>query len=106
MLSLILNRAAHSPLARQVVEGFGPTRRVVDRFVAGARSEDAVRVARDLSVAGRSVTIDVLGEDVTEPDQARATVSGWSRVPTWNRTISPIPASGMSTVPTRRRSPP
>lgn len=42
------------------------TRQVVRRFVAGDEVPDAVGVAADLAASGRYVTIDLLGEDVTD----------------------------------------
>jgi proline dehydrogenase len=46
-------------------------RRVSRRFVAGTSIEDAVRATQTVNRAGMSVTIDNLGENVTNPDEAR-----------------------------------
>jgi proline dehydrogenase len=46
-------------------------RRVSGRFVAGTGIEDAVRATQAINRAGMSVTIDNLGENVTNPDEAR-----------------------------------
>jgi proline dehydrogenase len=46
-------------------------RRVSSRFVAGTEIADAVRVTQAVNGAGMSVTIDNLGENVTNPDEAR-----------------------------------
>ncbi len=46
-------------------------RRVSGRFVAGVEIGDAVRVTQALNQSGLSVTIDNLGENVTNPDEAR-----------------------------------
>jgi proline dehydrogenase len=46
-------------------------RRVSSRFVAGTEIEDAVRATQALNRAGMSVSIDNLGENVTNPDEAR-----------------------------------
>ena len=46
-------------------------RRVSGRFVAGTEIADAVRVTQTLNRAGMSVTIDNLGENVTNSDEAR-----------------------------------
>jgi len=46
-------------------------RRVSGRFVAGTEIADAVRVAQAVNRAGMSFTIDNLGENVTNPDEAR-----------------------------------
>jgi proline dehydrogenase len=42
------------------------------RFVAGTHVEDALRAARVVNDAGQSVSIDNLGENVTNADEARA----------------------------------
>ena len=46
-------------------------RRVSGRFVAGTEIADAVRVTQAINKAGMAVTIDNLGENVTNPDEAR-----------------------------------
>jgi len=42
------------------------------RFVAGSQVEDALRVARSLNQAGLAVSVDNLGENVTNAEEARA----------------------------------
>ncbi len=63
-LSTVLNRASRSARTRRAVESFPLTRRVVDRFVAGETTADALAATGRLVAAGRRVTLDVLGEDV------------------------------------------
>jgi proline dehydrogenase len=46
-------------------------RRISQRYIAGERIEDACRVVKELNVAGKLATIDVLGEEVTTPEEAR-----------------------------------
>jgi proline dehydrogenase len=46
--------------------------RLSARYIAGASLDDAVRVVRELNGRGLLATIDVLGEEVTSPDEARA----------------------------------
>jgi proline dehydrogenase len=46
---------------------------MVERFVAGERTEDAVRATSELIGSGRLVTIDRLGEDTLDRAQADAT---------------------------------
>jgi proline dehydrogenase len=53
------------------------TRGVVDRYVAGETTEDALRVTRRLADADLTVTIDHLGEDTTEMAQASATTDAY-----------------------------
>jgi proline dehydrogenase len=40
------------------------------RYIAGPELEDAVRVVSELNAHGKLATIDVLGEDVTNADEA------------------------------------
>lgn len=56
---------------RVLAERSAPGQRVSGRFVAGTQLEDALRVAQQLNAAGLSVSIDNLGENVTNPDEAR-----------------------------------
>src|SRR4051794_41942461 len=46
--------------------------RLSSRYIAGPTLDDAIRVVRRLNAKGKVATIDVLGEDVTNPDEARA----------------------------------
>jgi proline dehydrogenase len=46
--------------------------RLSSRYIAGPTLDDAIRVVRKLNAKGKLATIDVLGEDVTGPDEARA----------------------------------
>ena len=42
-------------------------RRVAERFVAGESIDDAIRVAKDLNRRGMTVSLDYLGEEVSDP---------------------------------------
>jgi proline dehydrogenase len=53
------------------------TRAVVDRFVAGETTDDAVAAVRELRAAGIDVTLDHLGEDTTAAQQADAAVDAY-----------------------------
>lgn len=46
--------------------------RLASRYIAGDALADAVRVVRELNAAGKLATVDVLGEEVTSMDEARA----------------------------------
>ena len=46
--------------------------RLSSRYIAGSTLADAVRVVRALNAEGKMATVDVLGEDVTNPADARA----------------------------------
>jgi proline dehydrogenase len=56
---------------RRFAESSSIGRRVSGRFVAGTEIADAVRVTQAVNRAGMSVSIDNLGENVTNPDEAR-----------------------------------
>jgi proline dehydrogenase len=47
-------------------------RRLSARYIAGPTLDDAVRVVRELNRLGKMATVDVLGEEITNPDEARA----------------------------------
>jgi proline dehydrogenase len=47
-------------------------RRLSSRYIAGPTIDDAMRVVRRLNEKGKLATIDVLGEEVTSADEARA----------------------------------
>lgn len=67
--------AAKSSRMRNVLTGFRPTRKVVERFIAGESRTDALRVVAQLRAQGRAVSLDYLGEDTVEPAQADAVVA-------------------------------
>jgi proline dehydrogenase len=46
-------------------------RRISQRYIAGDGVEDACRVVKELNAAGKMATIDVLGEEITTPEEAR-----------------------------------
>ena len=46
-------------------------RRISQRYIAGERLEDACRVVEELNTTGKMATIDVLGEEITTPEEAR-----------------------------------
>jgi proline dehydrogenase len=46
--------------------------RLSSRYIAGPTLDDAVRVVRRLNAKGKLATIDVLGEEIASPDEARA----------------------------------
>ncbi|MDP9231947.1 MAG: proline dehydrogenase family protein [Actinomycetota bacterium] len=47
-------------------------RRISERYIAGEELDDALRVVLQLNAEGKLATLDVLGEEVTERDEARA----------------------------------
>ncbi len=76
--------AARSRRLEQTVSRIGLTRRLVERFVPG-ESEGAVAGATSAILgSGRFVSVDYLGEDITDPSQAEATVAAYlSLLTTW-----------------------
>jgi proline dehydrogenase len=66
----VLLGASRRPGLRRVVVGNPATRRVVDRFVAGEKLDDALAAVRTLTSEGIAVTLDHLGEDVTSRAEA------------------------------------
>ena len=73
MLRGVLLSMSRSDRLKRVATDAPPARALVSRFVAGERTEDAVRAAAELVGAGRLVTIDHLGEDTLDIAAARAT---------------------------------
>jgi proline dehydrogenase len=52
-------------------------RRISGRYIAGEELDDALRVVKRLNGEGKMATIDVLGEETAEPDEARAIASAY-----------------------------
>lgn len=72
MLRRTLLAASASQRIRELITDYPVTRSVVDRYVAGETSADAVRTAQRLRAEGLLVTLDYLGEDTKEQAQANA----------------------------------
>ena len=70
MLRQALLALSASNKARQLILANPLTRDVVSRFVAGEAAGDALTVTQRLTDSGRLVTIDFLGEDTVDPEQA------------------------------------
>ncbi|GAA0949000.1 proline dehydrogenase family protein [Actinocorallia libanotica] len=70
MLGPLLLAASGSDRIRRFVSGAPMTRPVVDRFIAGDALPDALATVRALAARGIDVTLDHLGEDITEVSQA------------------------------------
>jgi proline dehydrogenase len=71
MLRTFFVRLSEHPSLRNFAERSSLGRRVSGRFVAGTEIADAVRATQAINRAGMSVSIDNLGENVTNPDEAR-----------------------------------
>lgn len=71
MLRGALISLSESRKLRAFVEKTSIGQRVSSRFVAGTKIDDALRAASALNQAGLSVSLDNLGENVTNADEAR-----------------------------------
>ncbi len=65
---------------RRTAERLPVTRQVVHRFVPGESVADALNSVEQLRYSGRLVSIDYLGEDVTDVDTANATVDAYTKL--------------------------
>jgi proline dehydrogenase len=73
VLRQALLRAARSPRLAQLVTSMPVSAAIVTRFVAGETAEQAVEVARRLLSDGLQVSLDHLGEDTRDREQAERT---------------------------------
>jgi proline dehydrogenase len=80
VLRKALLAAAASERIRELVTVTPAARTVVDRYVAGESSEDAVTVARTLRSAGLLVTLDYLGEETGDAQRAAATAAQYAHL--------------------------
>ena len=79
MRSLIL-AASRNTTVEHLVETAPLTRNVVHRFVPGPSEDDAVAATRRLVAEGLAVSLDHLGEDTTDPEQAAAAAKAYLSV--------------------------
>jgi proline dehydrogenase len=73
LLRRALLSVSRSDRIRHLVETAPVSRRVVARFVAGTTADDAVAASRALLASGRLVSLDRLGEDTVDREQADRT---------------------------------
>lgn len=71
MLRTLFIQLSESRSLRSIAERSSIGQKLSSRFVAGTQVEDALRVTQALNQAGLAVSIDNLGENVTNPDEAR-----------------------------------
>ena len=90
MLRRALLAASASESVRHLVTTVPLTRGVVARFVAGDTADDALAVTRRLLDDGLLVTLDYLGEDTVDPQQAAAVTGEYIRL------LGRLAAAGMS----------
>ena len=80
MLRRALLALSASKQARDLIMATPLTRDVVARFVAGETFADALTASERLISSGRLVTIDFLGEDTADPDQAAQVTDEYVRL--------------------------
>lgn len=71
MLRALLLYLSKAAWARRIVTRWKVARRVAARFIAGDRVEEGVEAVRALNARGLFATLDHLGENVTNADEAR-----------------------------------
>ncbi|MFF8017276.1 proline dehydrogenase family protein [Streptomyces sp. NPDC007929] len=72
MLGPVILAASRSDRMRRLISAAPVTKQVVDRFIPGEDVDDIVPVVRELADQGLELTMDVVGEDITNPAQAAA----------------------------------
>ena len=72
MLKAILLYLSRQKAIQGFMMNFGVTRRVVDRFVSGETLEDSLNAVRKVNAEGATATLDHLGEEVSESEEAVA----------------------------------
>ena len=77
MANPVLMKLSRNDRVRRLTTSLPVTRQVVDRFVAGTTEEQALDSVRELVGRGLDVTVDRLGEDVTDRAHADATADAY-----------------------------
>ena len=72
MLGPVILAASRSDRMRRLISAAPVTKQVVDRFIPGENVDDIVPIIEDLTGRGLELTMDVVGEDITTPEQAAA----------------------------------
>src|SRR5262252_351444 len=90
MLRAFFVHLSESRSLRSFAERSAIGQRVSGRFVAGTAIADAVRVTQAVNQAGMSVSIDNLGENVTNPDEARHSAQLYQQI------LDAIAANGLN----------
>ena len=75
MLRALFISLSESRWLRGIAERSAIGQRMSARFVAGTQPEDVLRAAKNVNQAGISVSIDNLGENVTNAEEARASAA-------------------------------
>jgi proline dehydrogenase len=74
---LIVGTADSTPV-RKLITGTRAGRALAHRFVAGDTLDDAVAAAHPLNQAGMTVSLDLLGEEVTSASEVEAALEGYT----------------------------
>jgi proline dehydrogenase len=80
MLRAFLIYLSQAGWARRMMSGWGLARRVSRRFVAGETEDEAIAAIRALNAKGITATVDILGESVTDADEANAVAESYLRL--------------------------
>jgi len=80
MLRTFFVRLSENRSLRNFAERSALGRRVSGRFVAGTEIADAVRATQAVNRSGMSVSIDNLGENVSNPDEARHSAQLYQKI--------------------------
>ncbi|MET9084042.1 proline dehydrogenase family protein [Streptomyces sp. NPDC004237] len=72
MLGPVILAASRSDRMRRLISAAPVTKQVVDRFIPGETVADIVPIIEELTGRGLELTMDVVGEDITTPEQAAA----------------------------------
>ncbi|MFD8304957.1 proline dehydrogenase family protein [Streptomyces sp. NPDC059690] len=72
MLGPVILAASRSDRMRRLISAAPVTKQVVERFIPGETVDEIVPIVRELTARGLELTMDVVGEDITRPEQAAA----------------------------------
>ncbi|MFE6833611.1 MULTISPECIES: proline dehydrogenase family protein [unclassified Streptomyces] len=72
MLGPVILAASRSDKMRRIVSAAPVTKPVVNRFIPGETVDQVIPIVEDLTRNGLEVTLDVVGEDITEVEQSYA----------------------------------
>jgi proline dehydrogenase len=72
VLGPVILAASRSDRMRRLISAAPVTKQVVDRFIPGETVDDIVPIIEELTGRGLELTMDVVGEDITTPEQAAA----------------------------------
>jgi proline dehydrogenase len=68
----VILAASRSDRMRRLISAAPVTKQVVDRFIPGETVDEIVPIIENLTARGLELTMDVVGEDITHPEQAEA----------------------------------